>query len=75
MPVQYSERIIKEHLHCREKASLFDVSHMGQFEISGPDSIKLLQRTTVGSTESNPFNNIGKSMNGINEAYLTLFLN
>lgn len=25
---------------------------MGQFEISGPDSLKLLQRTTVGSTES-----------------------
>jgi aminomethyltransferase len=30
MPVQYSG-IIEEHLHCRELASVFDVSHMGQF--------------------------------------------
>jgi hypothetical protein len=29
MPVQYSG-IIEEHLHCREHASIFDVSHMGQ---------------------------------------------
>jgi len=29
MPVQYSEGVLKEHFHCREKASLFDVSHMG----------------------------------------------
>ena len=29
MPVLYSEGIIKEHLHCRESAGLFDVSHMG----------------------------------------------
>ena len=30
MPVQYSTGIIKEHLHTREAAGLFDVSHMGQ---------------------------------------------
>src|SRR5512142_982474 len=30
MPVQYPAGIIKEHLHTREKAGLFDVSHMGQ---------------------------------------------
>ena len=29
MPVQYPEGVLKEHLHCREKSSLFDVSHMG----------------------------------------------
>jgi aminomethyltransferase len=30
MPVQYKDGILKEHLHTREKAGLFDVSHMGQ---------------------------------------------
>ena len=44
--------ITKEHLHCRENASLFDVSHMGQLIITGPDRLKLLQRSTVGSTTS-----------------------
>lgn len=54
LPVQYAGKgIIKEHLHCRESASVFDVSHMGQVLISGPDRLKLLQRTTVGSTTSN----------------------
>ena len=36
MPVQY-EGIIAEHLWTRESAGLFDVSHMGQLEVSGPD--------------------------------------
>ena len=30
MPVQYPLGVMKEHLHCREHAGLFDVSHMGQ---------------------------------------------
>jgi hypothetical protein len=30
MPLQYEDGILQSHLHCREKASLFDVSHMGQ---------------------------------------------
>ncbi len=30
MPVQYPQGVIAEHLHTRSKASLFDVSHMGQ---------------------------------------------
>jgi aminomethyltransferase len=33
MPVQYANGILKEHLHVRAAAGLFDVSHMGQFEI------------------------------------------
>ena len=33
MPVQYPTGILKEHLHVRAAAGLFDVSHMGQFEI------------------------------------------
>ncbi len=30
MPVQYELGVRKEHIHCREQAGLFDVSHMGQ---------------------------------------------
>jgi aminomethyltransferase len=37
MPVQYPLGILKEHLHTREKAGLFDVSHMGQALLIGPD--------------------------------------
>ncbi len=36
MPVQYPAGVLKEHLHTRAKAGLFDVSHMGQAVISGP---------------------------------------
>jgi aminomethyltransferase len=36
MPVQYPLGVLKEHLHTREKAGLFDVSHMGQAILSGP---------------------------------------
>jgi glycine cleavage system T protein (aminomethyltransferase) len=37
MPVQYPLGILKEHLHTRAKAGLFDVSHMGQAILVGPD--------------------------------------
>ncbi len=33
MPVQYRAGVMQEHLHCREAASLFDVSHMGQLTV------------------------------------------
>lgn len=37
MPVQYKAGIMAEHTHTREKAGLFDVSHMGQVILNGPD--------------------------------------
>ena len=37
MPVQYPLGILKEHLHTRAQAGLFDVSHMGQAFLIGPD--------------------------------------
>ncbi len=46
MPVQYPAGILKEHLHTREKAGLFDVSHMGQAFLSGDDPAKALERVT-----------------------------
>lgn len=33
MPVQYPEGVLKEHLHTRAAAGLFDVSHMGQIVV------------------------------------------
>lgn len=43
MPVQYPAGIIKEHLHTREAAGLFDVSHMGQVVIEGPATAAMLE--------------------------------
>ena len=37
MPVQYALGVMKEHQHTREKAGLFDVSHMGQVVLRGTD--------------------------------------
>jgi aminomethyltransferase len=36
MPVQYPMGVMKEHLHCRAEAGLFDVSHMGQVIVRAP---------------------------------------
>jgi aminomethyltransferase len=44
MPVQYPAGILKEHLHTRAKAGLFDVSHMGQGFLSGDTAA--LERVT-----------------------------
>ena len=43
MPVSYPLGIKKEHIHTREKAGLFDVSHMGQIRLVGPNSKKALE--------------------------------
>ncbi len=37
MPVNYPAGLMAEHAQCREKAALFDVSHMGQVELRGSD--------------------------------------
>ena len=44
MPIQYPPGIKAEHLEVRRGAGLFDVSHMGQVETSGPDAEAFLQR-------------------------------
>src|SRR5215468_4273561 len=45
MPVEYSG-IAKEHSAVRTMAGLFDVSHMGEFEIRGPEALDLVQHIT-----------------------------
>jgi aminomethyltransferase len=44
MPVQYSEGVVAEHTAVRNAAGIFDVSHMGEIETSGPQATELLQR-------------------------------
>src|SRR5713101_6578010 len=46
MPVEYSG-IAKEHAAVRAAAGMFDVSHMGEFEIRGPEAIDLIQFVTT----------------------------
>lgn len=43
MPVQYPMGILKEHLHTRAQAGLFDVSHMGQVFLVGPEAAAALE--------------------------------
>src|SRR5436853_864056 len=46
MPVQYNGPI-PEHMAVRQSAGLFDVSHMGEIEVRGPDALALVQRLTT----------------------------
>ena len=64
MPIQY-DSLIKEHITVRKKLGVFDVSHMGEFKISGPNAIDLLQyicsndisKIPVGKAQYNYFPN------------------
>jgi aminomethyltransferase len=54
MPVHYPAGILKEHLHTREKAGLFDVSHMGQAFLGGADPAWALERLTPADLQTLP---------------------
>ena len=45
MPISYSG-INDEHASVRKNAGVFDVSHMGEFVLKGPDALDLIQRVT-----------------------------
>jgi aminomethyltransferase len=65
MPLTYPAGVMKEHLHTREQAGLFDISHMKLFEVSGPGAVSLLNRACpldVGALE-------------ISQSKLSFFLN
>ncbi|HUR93773.1 MAG TPA: glycine cleavage system aminomethyltransferase GcvT [Gemmatimonadales bacterium] len=47
MPVQYPTGILAEHHAVRRGAGIFDVSHMGEFEITGPDRNAFVNRVTT----------------------------
>jgi aminomethyltransferase len=44
MPVQYPAGTVNEHLRTRTFAGLFDVSHMGEIDVRGPDAIAFVNR-------------------------------
>src|SRR5262252_441554 len=46
MPVQYTG-ILDEHRAVRRAVGLFDISHMGEFEVEGPGALAAVQRLTT----------------------------
>lgn len=51
MPVQY-EGVIAEHETVRNAVGVFDVSHMGEFLLSGPNALDLIQRVTTNDAST-----------------------
>ncbi len=49
MPVQYPLGVMKEHLHTRDAAGLFDVSHMGQVVVSGDNADQWIETLVPGN--------------------------
>ncbi len=47
MPIQYAAGIIAEHQTVRNSVGVFDVSHMGEFEVTGPDRNAFVNRLTT----------------------------
>ena len=52
LPVQYPTGPLAEHHAVRQAAGLFDIDHMGQFEVRGPDALPFLQQVQVFDVES-----------------------
>ncbi|RLE21681.1 MAG: glycine cleavage system protein T, partial [Actinobacteria bacterium] len=44
MPISYPGGTIEEHLACRDRAVMFDVSHLGTVRVEGPAALETLQR-------------------------------
>jgi aminomethyltransferase len=57
MPVQYTDGVLQSHLWTREKASIFDVSHMLQTRFYGKDKTKFLESLVVADLEGLPIGN------------------
>ena len=47
MPVQYPKGILQEHIAVRERAGIFDVSHMGEVEVRGADALAFIQKISI----------------------------
>jgi len=52
MPVQYPTGITAEHAAVREACGLFDVSHMGEFIVRGPQALDLVQKVSVNDAST-----------------------
>ncbi|WP_428353219.1 glycine cleavage system aminomethyltransferase GcvT [Methyloprofundus sp.] len=54
MPLHYPSGIIKEHLHTRSHAGLFDISHMGQIHLTGDQSASELEKLIPSDIQNLP---------------------
>ena len=62
LPVQYPTGPLAEHNAVRNAAGLFDIDHMGQFELSGPDADAFLQLVQVYDIEQMALNDAHYSL-------------
>lgn len=79
MPIQYPTGIIAEHLYTRHGSSIFDVSHMGRFVVSGSERVKFLQHVLTNNVQALKLNNAQYSIvanedgGAIDDAYVYMF--
>ncbi len=58
LPVQYPTGVIKEHMAVREKAGLFDVSHMGEITFKGETALASLNHILTNDYTNMPLNKV-----------------
>ena len=51
MPIAYADGIQSEYFSVRKDVGIFDVSHMGEFVISGPNALQFLQKVTINDVD------------------------
>ena len=79
MPIQYPDGIVAEHLYCRSRCAIFDVSHIGRLDVEGPDMVRFLQHVLSSNVQALDLNQaqycIIPDQNGcaIDDAYLYRF--
>jgi aminomethyltransferase len=80
MPLHYKQGIIQEHLATRERAGLFDISHMGRFVVRGEGALSFLQHVLSNNAaaleaEEAQYTLIQNDQGGvIDDAYLFRFV-
>jgi len=62
MPLHYATGILREHLHVRSAAGLFDVSHMGQLRVLGDQRIAAIERLVPGDIAALPVGRVRYTM-------------
>lgn len=58
LPIQYEKGLIAEHLAVRNSVGLFDVSHMGEIEITGPNAIDTVQNLITNDVSKMSYGSI-----------------
>ncbi|MCX6155206.1 MAG: glycine cleavage system aminomethyltransferase GcvT [Candidatus Kapabacteria bacterium] len=58
MPIQYPNGIIHEHHVVRSKVGVFDVTHMGEFIVTGPDALAFVQKVTTNDASKLNFGKV-----------------